>query len=100
MKMGVERVLKENFPNLGVISAITPLIEVPALTIDAVNETLAKILPAVKGMGGTLSIENVDSNTGTVYIQFAGPERLKKGLEMVLRDSSLVKAVIFQELSI
>ena len=102
MKMGIERVLKENFRALGEIIAVNGVAvtsdSIPLLTEAEVNEVLSKVLPAVKAMKGSVIVKEVDGQTGTVFIQFAGPSRLKKGLELVLKDNSLVKEVVFEDL--
>ena len=80
--MGIERVLKENFPRLGSITSVNqpdPEEETPVLTVDMVTDSLQNILSAVKAMNGTVSIRDVDGAAGTVYLRFAGPPRLKKG---------------------
>jgi Fe-S cluster biogenesis protein NfuA len=94
MKMGIERILKENFKNLGSIIAVDPQ-EASQLTIEKLYQSIEKLLPAVKALGGSVEIVNVEQSTGEVRILFQGPERLKKGLDLVLKDNSLVKSVVF-----
>lgn len=97
MKMGIERVLREKFLNLGDVVSVSPTVADPSLTVEMVNEGLAKIIPAVQGMGGKMEVSKVEATTGTVVLRFAGPARLQKGLEMVLKDISSVKVVLFEE---
>lgn len=100
MKLGVERILKENFVNLGPITAVSPVSdESPTLTmLKEVGDNLGKIMPAVKAMGGQVEVKDVSVEEGAVFIIFSGPEKLKKGVERVLTDSQLVKQVHFESL--
>ena len=78
MKMGIERVLKENFSRLGPITSVSQ--PDPVLTAAEVTDSLQNILSAIQAMKGSVSVRDVDSATGTVYLRFAGPPRLKKGM--------------------
>ena len=101
MKMGIERILKENFADLGPIIAVDPEGQgSPAgsrssdlLTAEAVSGALEKIIPAIKGMGGSVSIESVDPALGHVVLAFKGSERLRKGVELVVKDVKFVRSV-------
>ena len=97
MKMGIERVLKENFANLGPVISVDPaLIGVGVgLTTVAVEQAIEKVVPAIKGMGGTVELVSVDSMSGAVKLKFSGPPRLKVGIELVVKDVELVKSVEF-----
>jgi Fe-S cluster biogenesis protein NfuA len=99
MKMGIERVLRERFVALGAIEAVEPASLTPVLTVEAVAQAVEKILPAIQAMGGQLRITGVDSSTGSVEVRFSGPARLKKGVELVLRDNALVQQVHFTDTS-
>eukprot|EP01037_Dinobryon_pediforme_P018971 gene18971-19313_t len=61
MKMGIERVLKENFRALGEIIAVNGVAvtsdSIPLLTEAEVNEVLSKVLPAVKAMKGSVIVK-------------------------------------------
>lgn len=94
MKMGIERVLKENFADIRDIIALSPE-EASCLTVDKVTQSLEKILPAIKGLGGSLEVSKVEEDTGKVFVTFQGPERLKKGVQLVLLDTPNVKEVVF-----
>ena len=96
MKLGIEKKLKEFFNNLGPITATETVVEVrpPALTVAYVEESFAQVMPAVKQLGGTLSVDRVDIANGTVYLNFEGPPRLKKGIELILKDNMLVQHII------
>ena len=99
MKMGIERVLKENFYGLGEIKAVdnNSIIETSNLTEEMVTSALDKILPAVKGMGGSVEINSVDANSGIITITYKGPSKLKKGIELVLKDIKFVTSVVVNE---
>jgi Fe-S cluster biogenesis protein NfuA len=98
MKLGIDRILRENFTNLGQVIAIDPSKEKKDLSIELINESLVKILPAIKSLGGNLEIRDTDQEKGIVYIRFSGPPRLKKGVESVIKDNPLVKSVVFEAL--
>jgi Fe-S cluster biogenesis protein NfuA len=96
MKMGIERVLRENFPNLTEVINLAQSLEPvkpTELTIEAVNEALQKILSAISGMGGKVLVESVDPSIGLVVLKYLGPQRLKQGIELVVKDVKFVKAV-------
>ena len=103
MKMGIERILKENFADLGPVVAVDPEgalgsssanpESAPLLTVEAVSSALEKILPAIRGMGGSVMVESVDSSLGHVVLMFKGNDKLKKGVELVVKDVKYVKSV-------
>jgi Fe-S cluster biogenesis protein NfuA len=94
MKMGIERVLKENFANLGPVISVDPASAADSgLTADAVMKALEKVLPAIKGLGGSVEVSDVEPTSGTVKLRYKGPARLKLGIELVLKDVSAVKSV-------
>lgn len=138
MKMGIERVLKENFVNLGPVTAVSvdelkqeqlaksgveitsntningelkkveDLIEnlqtsttiaINTLTIEKVSESLSNIQKAITGLGGKIEIQSVNENNniGQVKLRFKGPNRLKKGIELVLKDVPAVTSVIMED---
>mmetsp|Transcript_3712 Transcript_3712/g.4275 ORF Transcript_3712/g.4275 Transcript_3712/m.4275 type:complete len:239 (-) Transcript_3712:168-884(-) len=96
MQMGVERVLREKFGELAAIRAVSDVPEEPTiLTVDAVEDSISQIRPAVEGMKGTVKVDSVDQVTGTVRIAFTGPELLKRGIELTVKDNKLVSDVVF-----
>ena len=152
MKMGIERILKENFVNLGSILAVSAddlkneisaatatssassqsidtsseskltdmttntntmdkveeIIEnlqnsikaaTNVLTIEKVSESLENIMKAIKGLGGKIEILSVNENgnIGQVKLKFQGSMRLKKGIELVLKDIPSVTSIVFEE---
>ena len=96
--MGIERVLKENFPNLGPVLQVNPVAEAAGLTTEAVEKALEKVLPAIKAMGGTVEVGSVNSATGAVVLNYKGPPRLKVGIQLVMKDLPLVTTVLIENL--
>ncbi len=93
MKMGIERVLKENFSNIQSIVAVNQNPVKKVLTVEIIQELLSKLLPTIQRLGGTISIPSVDAERGIVKVQFTGPDRLKKGVDLILKENELVKGV-------
>ena len=96
MKMGIERVLRENWPNLGAVmqSASEELEEADdTLTTDVVKEALEPIMPAIAGLGGKLAV--LSAEAGVVRLEYSGPEKTKMGIQLSLRDHPLINQVVF-----
>jgi Fe-S cluster biogenesis protein NfuA len=94
MKMGVERVLREKFTQLGSVEAVSdaplsvdetgsPLTETAALE-RKLEEKLREILPAIRGLGASASIGGV-SEEGVVKLVYQGPEKVKMGVVYALK---------------
>jgi len=100
MKMGIERVLKEKFGmKLGEVIQVDPEEDSEGgtpteLTLEAVQAEVNRISTAIVAMGGVVRVVNVDP-VGEVEIDFRGPNRVKKGLELALLDVEFVKHVKF-----
>lgn len=101
MQMGIERVLKENFDNLGEVAQVTPKEEgvngsenANELTMEAVMKEVNRIKPAITAMGGQVDIVSVDP-LGVVEVKFRGANKVQQGLELALRDVKFVKHVKF-----
>ena len=97
MKLGVERVLREKFPFLQTIEAISPPPSPPALTPQAVLDSLAPVRQAVTGMGGAVDVRSVDADAGKVVLAFKGPPRLKQGISLILRELKAIQSIDFVE---
>ena len=101
MKMGIERVLRENFDNLGSITAVNLTEEATSgenrIDIETIKNTLNNILPAIQGMGGSVDVKSVEPVSGEVVVVYEGPARLRKGVELVLKDIKGVNAVRIEE---
>lgn len=96
MQMGIERVLKENFEDLGQVIQVEDGEEVASeLTQDMVMVEVNRIGPAISAMGGQYELVNVDAELGVVEIKFKGPNKLQQGLELALMDIPLCNKVQF-----
>ncbi|KAG7341418.1 thioredoxin-like protein [Nitzschia inconspicua] len=96
MQMGIERVLKENFTNLGQVLQVEDDKEdkPKELTYQAVEQEVNRIKPAIIAMGGLVDIVSVDP-IGVVELKFRGANKVKTGLELALLDIDFVKHVKF-----
>lgn len=97
MKMGVERVLKENFPYITDVEAVSTVVESSKITVDMISNVLGPVMPSISGLGGKISVISIEQETGTVTLKFEGPVRLKKGLELILKEVKEIKHIIFEE---
>ena len=97
MKMGIERVLKENFSNLGDIIQVEDEAADGATELDlsAVQAELTRISPAMMAMGASVELISVDPELGVVKINFRGSNKVKQGLELAIRDVDYVRHVEF-----
>ena len=99
MKMGIERVLRENWPDLGAVMQAEPEADAPGgdgpakLTVAMVEEVLAPIMPAIAGLGGTIAVLSAEGST--VRLEYTGPEKTKLGIKLALGDHVLIEQVIF-----
>jgi Fe-S cluster biogenesis protein NfuA len=100
MKMGIERVLKEKFG-----AKVNDVIQVDPeealggekpteLTMEVVQAEVKRLSQAIVAMGGVVNVVSVDP-IGVVEIEFRGPNKVKKGLELALLDIDFVKHVNF-----
>ena len=95
MQMGIERVLKEKFADLGEVIQVLDEEEAPTeLTMEAVQTEVNRISPAIIAMGGVIRIVSVDP-IGVVEINFRGANKVRQGLELALLDVPFVKHVKF-----
>eukprot|EP00560_Eucampia_antarctica_P009718 CAMPEP_0197829396 /NCGR_PEP_ID=MMETSP1437-20131217/5839_1 /TAXON_ID=49252 ORGANISM="Eucampia antarctica, Strain CCMP1452" /NCGR_SAMPLE_ID=MMETSP1437 /ASSEMBLY_ACC=CAM_ASM_001096 /LENGTH=454 /DNA_ID=CAMNT_0043431033 /DNA_START=94 /DNA_END=1458 /DNA_ORIENTATION=- len=98
MQMGIQRVLNENFENLGEVLQVEENSDddstADGLTLEAVQSELKRIAPAITAMGGVVEIVNVDP-IGVVELQFRGSTKIQQGLELAILDVPFVKHVKF-----
>mmetsp|Transcript_18801 Transcript_18801/g.24659 ORF Transcript_18801/g.24659 Transcript_18801/m.24659 type:complete len:345 (+) Transcript_18801:1-1035(+) len=98
MQMGIERVLKENFPDLGEVIQVedpaTAAAQPTELEWQAVEDELSRIRPAITAMGGVIQIVSVDP-IGVVELKFQGPNKLRQGIELAVKDVPFVKHINF-----
>lgn len=98
MQMGIERVLKENFENLGEVIRVEDADGAPKeLSFEMVATEVNRITPAITAMGGSVDIVSVDGSTGIVELRFKGASKVRQGLELAIRDIDFVKEVNFIE---
>ena len=89
MKMGIERVLRERWPDLGSVSRDTDP-ENQKFDVETVENLLAPIAGAVTKLGATLTVKSAGDEPGLVEILYKGPENVRYGVELSLLDSPLV----------
>jgi hypothetical protein len=68
--------------------------EVSSVRSEDIDKIIAQLLPAIKGLGGSVSLVGIDAS-GIVELQFKGPDRLQKGIQMALLDDKRISAVKF-----
>jgi Fe-S cluster biogenesis protein NfuA len=96
MKMGIERVLKENFDVDQILQEDDGPEDKPTeLTWGAVQVEVNRIRPAIMAMGGVCDLVSVDAATGLVTIKFRGFNKVQQGLELAIRALPFVNAVQF-----
>ena len=101
MKMGIERILKENFLNLGEITSIqaittTNMLDEEGILLPAIMSALDRVLPAIKAMGGKCEVISVDDKSGIIRLKYEGLAKLKQGLELVIKDVKGVNSVVIE----
>ena len=103
MKMGIERVLRETWEDLGEVRQVQPsfinMDGVPSKTTAGiirknVEGGLNLLTGAIRAMGGDVDLVDVDAE-GNVKLRFKGSEKVKYGLDLAVRDVEGVKAVDF-----
>jgi Fe-S cluster biogenesis protein NfuA len=101
MQMGIERLLKEKFPNLGQVLQVQDgddtngAPSATELTWEAIQSEVNRIKPAITALGGVVEVVKVDPTFGAVDLKFRGSNRIRQGLEMAIRDVPFVKHVNF-----
>jgi NFU1 iron-sulfur cluster scaffold homolog, mitochondrial len=97
MQMGIERVLKEKFPDMNEILQVDDDEESKPkeLTWKAVEDEVNRLKPAIIAMGGVVRLLNTDAATGVVDIQFRGANKVQGGLELAILDVPFVNKVNF-----
>jgi Fe-S cluster biogenesis protein NfuA len=96
MQMGIERVLRENFPDIREIRQVEGDDAKPTeLTWQAVEDEVNRLVPAIIAMGGVVELVSVDPATGVVELYFRGANKVQQGLELALLDVPFVNKVNF-----
>lgn len=98
MKEGLERVLKENFTNLGSVVQVQDIENGKDPTSGSerglVEAELYRISNAITAMGGVVELLDVDP-IGVVELRFRGPNKIQKAVELAILDIAFVKHVKF-----
>lgn len=95
MKLGVEKVLRDHFLNLTEIIALNNNHSPAVLSMVSVMKQLEGLIPAITALGGKIIVRDVNPEIGHVYIGFDGPFRLKKAIELILKEDLTIKEVVF-----
>jgi Fe-S cluster biogenesis protein NfuA len=97
MQMGIERVLKEKYPNLREVLQVEDDRESKPTALDfaAVQAEIGRLAPAISAMGGLVELMSVDPELGVVQVTFRGSNKVQKGLELALLDVPFVKHIKF-----
>ncbi|XP_031497083.1 nifU-like protein 1, chloroplastic [Nymphaea colorata] len=84
MKMGIERVLKENFGDQ--IKDIVQVFEEQSVrtTVDSVNAHLDILRPAIKNYGGSVEVISVDG--GDCTVKYVGPDSIGSGIKAAIKE--------------
>lgn len=97
MKMGIERVLKEKFPDVNEIVQVDNDTESKPkeLTWKAVEDEVNRLTPAILAMGGVVRLLTTDPATGVVDLMFRGANKVQQGIELAILDVPFVNKVNF-----
>lgn len=85
MKMGIERVLKEKFGD-----SIKDIVQVfdddqaRETTVEAVNNHLEILRPAIKNYGGSVQVLSVEG--GDCVVEYVGPESIGSGVKAAIKE--------------
>ncbi|AES82217.1 putative NIF system FeS cluster assembly, NifU [Medicago truncatula] len=85
MKMGIERVLKEKFGD-----SIEDIVQVfdddqaRETTVEAVNNHLEILRPAIKNYGGSVQVLSVEG--GDCVVEYVGPESIGSGVKAAIKE--------------
>ncbi|KAE8710589.1 NifU-like protein 1 [Hibiscus syriacus] len=84
MKMGIERVLKENFGDA--VKEIRQVYDdvVKETTVEAVNRHLDILRPTIKNYGGSVEVFSIDG--GECVVNYTGPESIGSGIKAAIKE--------------
>lgn len=98
MQMGVEKALRAKFgENLGEVVAISaPESASGDITPETCERVLDEVRDALKGLGASVKVVEVDEDE--VIVHFNGPNNLKYGIELLLKERlPVITTVTFEE---
>lgn len=95
MKMGIERVLNENFLNMGGVEQVdeasgNAMAEVTVAVVEAILEPLRPAMIAMRAQ-----VEVLSALDGDVKLSYTGHRKVAYGIEMALMDNPLIRSVEF-----
>ncbi|TKY61688.1 NifU protein 1 [Spatholobus suberectus] len=84
MKMGIERVLKEKFGDA--VKDIQQVYdnEPGETTVEAVNNHLEILRPAIKNYGGSVEVLSVEG--GECHVNYVGPDSIGSGIRAAIKE--------------
>ncbi|XP_054821044.1 nifU-like protein 1, chloroplastic [Prosopis cineraria] len=84
MKMGIERVLKEKFGDA--VKDIQQVYddEMRETTVEAVNNHLNILRPAIKNYGGSVEVLSVEG--GECHVKYVGPDSIGSGIKAAIKE--------------
>ncbi|XP_015968868.1 nifU-like protein 1, chloroplastic [Arachis duranensis] len=84
MKMGIERVLKEKFgDSVKEIQQVYDA-EPKETTIEAVNNHLEILRPAIKNYGGSVEVVSIEG--GECVVKYIGPDSIASGIKAAIKE--------------
>ncbi|CAK7348471.1 unnamed protein product [Dovyalis caffra] len=84
MKMGIERVLKEKFGDAVKDIRQVSDEEPKETNVEAVNDHLDILRPAIKNFGGSVEVLSVEN--GECRVQYAGPDSIGSGIRAAIKE--------------
>lgn len=94
MKMGIERVLNENFNGVEVVQVESEIADGDGMSVSLIQKEVDRLKPAIAALGGIVEVVDV-TDLGVVTLKFRGPNKIQHGLELAIRDVSGVKHIVF-----
>lgn len=96
MQMGIERVLKEKWPDVTIAQVEDDAASQPTeLSRQTVEEEVNRLKPALIAMGSAVELLDVHPETGVVEVKFQGGSKVRSGLELAIADLPFVTEVKF-----
>ncbi|NP_001238705.1 NifU-like protein 1, chloroplastic [Glycine max] len=84
MTMGIERVLKEKFGDAVKDIRQVYLTEPRETTVEAVNNHLEILRPAIKNYGGSVEVVSVEG--GECEVKYVGPDSIGSGIKATIKE--------------
>ncbi|KAK7255672.1 hypothetical protein RIF29_29089 [Crotalaria pallida] len=84
MKMGIERVLKEKFGDA--VRDIRQVFDQEPMetTVEAVNNHLEILRPAIKNYGGSVDVLSIEG--GECHVKYVGPDSIGSGIKAAIKE--------------